>query len=164
MVTAVYPIPARGDRTAPQFDPSQPRQLRRYFGDLNFHFARLQITDDQERKGHCCRYVDLDTAELWESISEFSNRNKSFADFTQAIYKSYPGSGEEHRWLVADLEKLVEERSRIGVHSLGDLGDYYRHFIAITTFLRSKSRLSAAEESRTFAKGFQHELWDRILR
>ena len=93
---------------------------------------------------------------------EFSDITKTYSDFRQAIYKLYPGSGEEHRWLVADLEKLVEERSRIGVHSLGDLGDYYQHFIAITTFLRSKSRLSAAEESRIFAKGFQHELWDRI--
>jgi hypothetical protein len=162
MATAVYSMPARGNRTAPQFDPSRPRELRRYFGDLDFHFTRSQITADQERKGHCCRYVDLDTSELWESLTEFSDITTTYSDFRQAIYKLYPGSGEERRWLVADLEKLVEERSRIGVHSLGDLGDYYRHFIAITAFLRSKSRLSAAEESRIFAKGFQHELWDRI--
>ena len=123
----------------------------------------MQITADQERKGHCCHYVDLDTSELWESLTEFSDITKTYSDFRQAIYKLYPGSGEERRWLVVDLEKLVEERSCIGVHSLGDLGNYYRHFIAITTFLCSKSQLSAAKESCTFAKGFQHELWDRIL-
>jgi hypothetical protein len=139
MATAVYSMPARGNRTAPQFDPSQPRELWRYFGDLDFHFTRSQITADQERKGHCCRYVDLDTSKLWESLTEFSDITKTYSNFRQVIYKLYPGSGEERRWLVADVEKPVEERSRIGVHSLGDLGDYYWHFISITTFLRSKS-------------------------
>ena len=87
MATAVYSMPAQGDRTAPQFDPCQPHELRRYFGDLNFYFTRSQITADQENKGHCCRYVDLDTNELWESLTEFSDITKTYSDFCQAIYK-----------------------------------------------------------------------------
>jgi len=46
--------------------------------------------------------------------------------------------------------------------SLGDLGDYYRQFYTITTFLRGKQRLSAAEQSRAFVQGFQPDLWSRI--
>ena len=98
-----------------------PHQLRRYFADLNFHFMQSHIMDDQEHKGHCCRYVDVDTAELSELIFEFSNCNKLFADFTQVIYKLYPGSGEECRWLVADLEKLVEEICVIIISILSQL-------------------------------------------
>lgn len=60
------------------------------------------------------------------------------------------------------MDKLVGERSRLGVLSLGDLGDYYRQFYTITTFLRGKQRLSAAEQSRAFLRGFQPDLWGRI--
>src|SRR6202790_3626460 len=38
-------MPSRGDRSAPKFDPKQPRELRRYFSDLDTHFARAGITD-----------------------------------------------------------------------------------------------------------------------
>ena len=127
-------MPARGDRSAPQFDPRQLHKLRRYFADLDFHFRRLHTTDDQERKCHTCYYVDFETAELWESLTEFGDHARSFANFVQAIYKLYPGSEEERRWLVADLDKIVEERRRIGVRLLGDLGEYYHQFIVIATF------------------------------
>jgi hypothetical protein len=60
------------------------------------------------------------------------------------------------------MDKVVGERSRLGVISLGDLGEYYRQFLTITRFLRSKNRLSEAEQSRAFARGFQPDLWNRI--
>jgi hypothetical protein len=60
------------------------------------------------------------------------------------------------------MDKLVGERSRLGVISLGDLGEYYHQFLAIITFLLGKSHLSKAEQSRAFARGFQSELWLRI--
>jgi hypothetical protein len=159
---AVTPMPARGDRAAPRFDPQQPRELRRYFADLDFAFGRAGITDETEKKKHACRYVNVDTADLWESITEYSNAQKTYEDFVKATHGLYPGSEEERKWSVADMDKLVGERSRLGVLSLGDLGDYHRQFYTITTFLRSKQRLSAAEQSRAFVRGFQPELWSRI--
>ena len=155
-------MPARGDRSAPQFDPKQPRELRRYFADLDFHFARTGTVDDEQKKKHACRYVDIDTSELWEAIPQFADATVAYADFMLAIYALYPGSEEERKWSVADMDKLVGERSRLGIISLADLGDYYRQFLAITTFLRNKSRLSEAEQSRAFARGFQSEMWTRV--
>jgi len=154
-------MPARGDRSAPQFDPQQPRELRRYFADLDFAFGRAAITDRAEKKKHACRYVDVDTADLWESISEFAGA-ATYDEFVKAVHALYPGSEEERKWSVADMDKLVGERSRLGVLSLGDLGDYYRQFYTITSFLRSKHRLSEAEQSRAFVRGFQPDLWTRI--
>jgi hypothetical protein len=94
--------------------------------------------------------VDIDTAELWESLFEFSDEAKSFLDFVQVVYRLYPGSGQERQWLVVDFERLVEERSRVDIRTLGDFGDYLRCFIAISTFLRCKQRLSEIEESQIF--------------
>jgi hypothetical protein len=135
---------------------------RRYFADLDFAFSRAGITDVSEKKNHACRYVNVDTADLWESIAEYSDVQKTYEEFIKAVQSLYPGAEEERKWSVADMDKLVGERSRLGVLSLGDLGDYYRQFYTITTFLRSKQRLSAAEQSRAFVRGFQPDLWSRI--
>lgn len=158
----IIPMPARGDRSAPRFDPHQPRELRRYFDDLAFAFTRANITDDTEKKTHACRYASVDTADLWESISEYSDAQKTYEDFVKAVHSLYPGSEEERKWSVADMDKLVGERSRLGVLSLGDLGEYYRQFYTITAFLISKKRLSTAEQSRAFVRGFPPDLWSRI--
>ena len=162
MAAPVISMPSRGDRSAPRFDTKHPRELRRYFSDLEYCFERAQIVDDQEKKSHACRFVDVDTSELWESLAEFADNTKTYTDFRQIIYSLYPGSEEECKWSVADMDKLVGERSRLGVLSLGDLGEYHRQFLAITTFLIGKTRLSTAEQSRAFARGFQAELWMRI--
>ena len=155
-------MPARGDRSAPNFDPKQPRELRRFFVDLDFAFGRANITDRTEKKKHACRYVDVDTADLWEAISEYADVDKTYEEFVKTVHTLYPGSEEERKWSVADMDKLVGERSRLGVLSLGDLGDYYRQFYTITTFLRGKQRLSAAKQSQAFLRGFQPDLWGRI--
>jgi hypothetical protein len=35
-------------------------------------FGPVHINNSMEKKKHACRYVDIDTADLWESISEFN--------------------------------------------------------------------------------------------
>jgi len=155
-------MPARGDRTAPQFDPTKPRELRRFFDDLEYILNRAQITSENEMKRHATRYVDIDTSELWETLPEFTDHTKTFEEFKTALQDLYPGSKEERKWTVADMDQLIGERSRLGILSLADLGDYYRQFLAITTFLKGKSRLSNDEQSRAFARGFSADLWRTI--
>ena len=63
-MAALIPMPARGDRIAPKFDPTHLRELRRYFSDLDFVFGRAGIVNDTEKKQHAAQYVDVDTSEL----------------------------------------------------------------------------------------------------
>ena len=98
-------------------------------------------------KQHALRFVDYDTAELWEILPEFTDAATSYQKFVDAVYKLYPGSDAERRWSIGDMEKLVGEASRVGILSLADLGKYHREFIAMTTFLIAKNRISAAEQS-----------------
>ena len=156
-------MPARGEPSAPKFDSNQPRELRRYFADLALHFAQSHIADDQQRKVYACRYVNIDTADLWESLGEFSNLDESYSAFIRAIHRLYPGSEGQRQWLVADMEKLVEARCRIEIRTLGDFGDYLRQFIAITTFLRHQKRLSDIEEGQHFMRGFSPDFFNRVL-
>jgi hypothetical protein len=156
-------MPARGHSTAPKFDPTQPRELRRYFNELELLFGAANIAANDIRKKHACRYVDIDTSELWESLPEYGP-GSNFDDFRIAVHKLYPGSEDDRKWSISDMDKLVGEQLRIGIYDASDLGLYYRAFYNITQFLRTKNRISEAEQSRAFVRGFQPGLWTRIGR
>ena len=115
------PMPAREERGAPQFDPTKPRGLRRFFNDLRFQFAGSGVVDEAEMKGHALRFIDCDTAELWEILPEFTDSTAPYQKFVNAVCQLYPGSDAEQHWLIADMEKLVADTLRTGILSLADL-------------------------------------------
>jgi hypothetical protein len=117
-------MPPRGHATAPKFDPNQPRELRRYFSELDLLFTACGITDDEIQKKHACRYVDIDTSELWESIPEYAT-TIPYARFRTAVHVLYPGSEEEHKWSIADMDKIVSEQLRVGIYDTNKLGSYF---------------------------------------
>jgi hypothetical protein len=77
-----------------------------------------------EKKKHVCRYVDINTTDLWEAIPEF-DVTKTFDEFKSAIFKLYPSSVSEHKWTIADMDKLVGEQLWMGILNISDLGNYY---------------------------------------
>ena len=113
-------------------------------------------------KQHALQFIDCDTTELWEILPEFADVTTSYQQFVDTVYKLYPGSDTERRWLIGDMEKLIGEASRVGISSLTDLGKYHREFIAMTTFLIAKNCISATEQSRAFARGFPQKLWTKV--
>ncbi|KAF8222443.1 hypothetical protein L208DRAFT_1322593 [Tricholoma matsutake] len=160
-MTTQATMPARGHSTAPKFDPTQPRELRRYFNKLKMLFPTCGIINSEDMKKHACQYIDIDTSELWESIPEY-DAGVSFNEFHIAIHKLYPGSKDDHKWSIADMDKLISEQLHIGIYNANELGSYYRSFYNITKFLTTKNQLSAAEQSRAFVCSFQPGLWTRI--
>jgi hypothetical protein len=109
-------------------------------------------------KTHTCRYVDINTTKLWESLPEFAV-GTSYNAFKTAIHKLYPGSENDCKWLIADMDKLVGEQLWIGIFNASDLGMYYCSFYNITQFLHMKNCISEAQQSRAFVCGFQSGLW-----
>jgi hypothetical protein len=105
--------------------------------------------------------VDIDIAELWEALTEYLP-GRTYDKFKDAIYKLYPGSEDDWKWWIADMDKLVGEQQRLKILSTVDLGQYYRAFFAITAHLISKGRLSQAEQSRAFLRGFHTELRELV--
>ena len=105
-------------------------------------------------KGHALQLMNCNTMELWEILPKFANTTTLFQKFVNAMYKLYQGSDMEQCWLIADMDKLAGETSRVGISSLSDLGKYYRGFIAITTFLIMKNHITT--------HSFPLELWSRV--
>jgi hypothetical protein len=157
-MTTPTTMPPRGHSSAPQFNPDIPRELQRYFKELEMLFTTAQIVNNKEKKKHACRYVDIDTADPWESIPEF-DITRTFDKFKTAIFKLYPGSESERKWTIADMDKLVGEQLWMGILNVTDLGNYYQMFYSITKFLLTKNRILEAEQSRAFVREFQPDLW-----
>ncbi|EED82852.1 predicted protein [Postia placenta Mad-698-R] len=151
-----------GHSTAPSFNPSEVRLLRRYFQDLEALFTRCQITDEAAKKQWAVRYPSIDVADLWETIESFIDVAKSYNDWKANVRALYPGADDTRKWSLADMDQLIGERARIGIHNAADLGCYYRNFMAITKHLIAQHRLSTIEQSRAFLPGFQPALLTRL--
>jgi hypothetical protein len=72
-------------------------------------FGAAGVMDSDQMKTHACRYIDIDTTELWESLPEFA-AGTSYNAFKTMIHKLYPGSENDHKWSIADMDKLVGEQ------------------------------------------------------
>jgi hypothetical protein len=152
-MAATVPMPAHGQATALRFDPPQPHELQRYFSDLDILFAASHVTEAAEKKTHVCRYIDIDTADLWVSLPKH-NTTSTYKVFRTAIYKLYPRSEEEHKWSISDMDKLIGEQLCFGIFSTHKLVVYYCTFYNITRFLIIKNCISEAKQSRAFICGF----------
>lgn len=157
------PMPPRGHSTAPRFLPDQPRELRRYFDDLELLFTRSRIVADADKKFYARHYADVDTAELWASIPT-SGPTATWAEFVAAVIALYPGAADDRKWTLADFDRLVGEQSRLGIHNAVELGQYYRLFYTVSTYLRARNRLSEREQASAFIRSFQADLWRRVER
>jgi len=142
-------MPARGHSSAPKFDPTKARELPSYFEELEILSRQCGITAEQDMKVQVCRYLDINSSDLWKSVTEYQG-TASYADFKTAVTKYYPGATSDRKWNISDLDKLVGEYSRSGIYSIDELGVYYCRFMNIPKFLIEKNCLSNQEQSRLY--------------
>ncbi|KAF7342425.1 hypothetical protein MVEN_01831600 [Mycena venus] len=116
-----------------------------------------------EKKEHATRFLTVEDQDVWETLDEFSNATRTYADFKAAILKLYPGTDADRKYSLSDLDALVGKSAREGIHSKADFSEFYRQFIVISKYLVSKGRLSDDERSRTFRRAIQPpSLWDKV--
>ncbi|OBZ78896.1 hypothetical protein A0H81_01166, partial [Grifola frondosa] len=135
-------MPARGHHTAPVFDPKEPRTLLRFFEDLEYLFTTLATAPTNElKKRHAVRYAPIDVADMWDQLPSYADATKTYEEWREEV-KAFI--------LLPMRIGNIRERSRLGISTAADLGDYYREFFKITEFLRSRQRLSTSEIAGRF--------------
>ena len=155
-------MPASSNQNAPRFDPGKPRELQKYFDEVDQLLRDTGITDDTIKKFHTVRYVDVDTADTWKHLTEYQTAH-NFQAFQDAVKKLYPGSKDGSRWSLSDLDKLIGETARLGIVTTDDFARFYRSFFNISEYLRAAGYMSSADQSRSFARVFRREMWKEIL-
>ena len=155
-------LPARGERSAPTFDESQPEELERYFADLQTLLDRFGVVDENERKLAALRYLKIRTEGLWKTTSAWLDPTKSYAEFKAEVFKLYLGASGDRTYTIQDLDMVIGQYARVGILTSADLGNYYRQFLLISRYLISKGRMSTHEQSRSFFRGLQPDLEVRV--
>ena len=87
--------PLPGHSLTPPCYTTKLHRLCCFFDDLRFQFARSEVVDEVEMKGHALWFVDCDTAELWEILPEFANVTAPYQKFVNTVCQLYPGSNAE---------------------------------------------------------------------
>ncbi|TFK46465.1 hypothetical protein OE88DRAFT_1739356 [Heliocybe sulcata] len=161
----VTSLPSRRDKSAPVFDPENPRSLLRYLEDLEdlFKSHTTLIQNKADKKRAAVKYVPMHEEEMWKGLPEYDDADKSYNDFVAALKTLYPAVREDQHYSAGDMDRLVGERVRIGIHNLADLSAFYREFLLITRFLRHRDLISEREQNRAFQRAFNQDLWTKVF-
>jgi len=157
MANANFDMPARGERASPTFDKTRPRELSRFFDDLERLFAKGAFTD-VEKKQYVVYYTDFETEQLWKSLKEYSDATKTYPDFKNEILQHYPDATGEYVYSIRDMDVLIGERQRLGFTNTTELSDFHLQFMSITNWLINQHQLSDLEQKRSYLRAFQPSL------
>ncbi len=123
--------------------------------------AGARITEEKDKKQQARRYLEVEDAEIWGRIPEYGS-NETYENFKKKIYQLYPGTAEESRYTMADVDKLVGKQLRLGIHTPEELGKYYQQFYVITTYLIESEAMSTNKQSHAYVKAFSPELREKV--
>ena len=157
------PMPMRNERAAPTFDGSNAHELPRFFEDLESLMERASITSDKEKKKQVLKYVDIHTELMWKILPEFSDDNKTYKEFKEAILDQYPDATGDYIYSIRDMDILISESQRIGIATMQDMSDYHVQFLAITRWLISKDQLADLEQRRAYVQAFQPQFLALVM-
>ena len=138
---------ARSERSAPSFNDNQPKELERYFANLETLLDRHTVNADQEKKQAMLKYLKIRTENLWKMTKAWTNLTKTYDEFKAEVFKLYLGSSSDRTYMMQDLDLIIGHYARISILTSTDLGEYYRRFLLISRYLISKNRLSTQKQS-----------------
>ncbi|KAF8227939.1 hypothetical protein L208DRAFT_1294204 [Tricholoma matsutake] len=106
-------MPAVRHHTAPHFVEEEPRELRKYFVELETLLANAQIADDAKKKKQVIRYLKVDTVDTWKSLVSYDGPWQSYKKWKKEVTNLYPGANDDEHWTMADMDKLVRKKGGI---------------------------------------------------
>lgn len=151
-------MPFRGDPVAPVFS-GDDRDLLRFLGDVCMLGEAVGLSG-AELIRWATYYASEDDAELWAGLPESAGGD--WLVFRSAVIQLYPGVSEDRRYAFADLESLLEQRSRQSIESKAELGEFHRSFLRVSNFLFKRGRLGTDEACRMYLGAFSGNFRDRL--
>ncbi|KAJ3489870.1 hypothetical protein NLI96_g1808 [Meripilus lineatus] len=156
-------MPFRNHRTAPVFNSSNPHSLRQYFRDLCWLFEACGVSNEVKRKEYVGYYVTIDLEDVWTCLPEFCDPQANFETFKTAIFDLYPEVALDRLHSHSELQKLVFETSQAQISTLEALSNFHRRFLATSSFLLGKGRISPPEQVQMFLDAIPSVYRSKIL-
>jgi hypothetical protein len=145
-------MPVQGEYNAPTFDRTTPRELLKFFYDLECLFLRNTITCEAEKKEYVLSYVDFDIEQGWECFPEYTKATASYSDFKEAILVFY------FVYSLRTMEQLISDAQSIIISTSSQLCEYHMQFLAVTSWLIKDQQLDSFGQERSYIKAFQPPL------
>ena len=162
-MTAPFCMPMRNERAAPTFDSSKPREIPRFFEDLESLMNRANIITDTEKKKQVLKYIDVNTEQMWKTFPEYILATHTYDDFKKVILDQYPDASDEYVYSMRDMDVLIGEKQRTGIATMQELSEYHLEFMAITRWLITKKHLGELEQQRAYVRAFQPHFLSLIM-
>jgi hypothetical protein len=101
-------------------------------------------------------------ADSWQYVPCLENDKvpAQFSTFREEVRKCYPQLSRDQRFMNSDLGKLVGATSDRTSMDREELGEYYRKFRTISSFLKSKGKLSDRERNSAYLRGLPYQVRD----
>ncbi|KAF8805113.1 hypothetical protein BYT27DRAFT_7104819, partial [Phlegmacium glaucopus] len=149
---------SRYDPSVPKFD-GKPSSLIRFLDEIA-QLGTQHGLSQQELIIWTIRYAPDEEYKLWSMQTSVNMSN--WANFKAELINLYPGAIDSWKYLISDLEKLVENQVLTSIRNQDEFGQYYWSFLRIAMYLQSKSRLSNREVSNFFLRGLQANLQAQV--
>ena len=149
-------MPSPGDRSAPRFD-GHPPSLKCFFDEVDYLGDSCGLLA-VEKIQYTLRYLDFREYETWRSCS--SVRGSNWDVFRAEITELYPGADENRKYMVVDLEILVDKQGCEPMQLCYQFGEYYQCFVTISDWLLSQQEISIQDQNKLFIRGFDHPFQD----
>jgi hypothetical protein len=156
-------LPSQNKRSAPKFDNTKPKKLKRYFDDLQVLLDLHNVTDETKHKHVAAKYItDVEVESLWTSMPTYIDQTKTYNEFKDEIRGYYPGAKGDCAYTVQDLDMVIGHYVQTGIWNGEELGEYHRRFVLISRYLIDKNHLAKNEQSRAFFQGFTPALEEKV--
>ncbi|KJA14554.1 hypothetical protein HYPSUDRAFT_108447, partial [Hypholoma sublateritium FD-334 SS-4] len=155
-------MPGRSHHSAPKFN-GKPWSLKRFLNEVRELGKERSLSEHQTILA-ALSYAPLEDYELWKSLGSASGQQ--WEPFVAELCTLYPGSDGDRKYNRENLDALTCSSALVPMTDHLQFGEYYRSFLTITTFLKSKNRISDQECSSKFLEGlhyrFRAELGDYL--
>jgi len=155
-------MPLSGERIAPKFDSSKPREIRKFWEDIETLFKRCGVTGNN-RKPWILRYVDSDTHDFWESFEEASSIDLTYEEFKAKINTFYPGADGTRCHTTGELYVYIEQALANGLQDKDEYAAFARGFMQKSQYLLKKEVILKNKQSRFLLSALQPELQARVV-
>ncbi|KAK1219488.1 hypothetical protein PQX77_013400 [Marasmius sp. AFHP31] len=163
MATVATPLPARGKRSAPKFDPEFEEQLPTFFEEFESAAEKAQIAQDHAlTKKEVLRYVDSKTNCFWRSLPTFINATSTWEQFKTEVISYYPDAERVSEAMLDQLKKVIADHQKAGIDSSKVLAAYHRDFALIASSIISPGVLPLVQASQNYTSVFPESVANRV--
>lgn len=162
-MATIRPLPARNERSAPEWDSKYEAQLPMFFEEFESVAQAAGIdTNDAEMKKGVLRYADYESLQFWRTLPTFKDATKTWGDFKAEVLSEYPGAKKVAAVTTEDLNKVVSEFAQSRISNSQELGTYHRKFSIIAHSLQKHGILSLIQISSWYAQAFSESFRMRL--